>query len=417
MRMRVFRDVYAWVRSLRGLGAAVTAVSLMHFVPASAGETLTYKYDTLGRLIKVSRSGTVNNGATECYTYDKADNRSLVSVATATDCAVPSFTISNASVTEGGNLVFTITKRGSASGTTSVDYATASGTAISGTDFTAKSGTASFLISDGSKTVSVPTINDTAIENDETVLFNLSNASGGAIITTAQGTGTIKDDDAAVACTGIRFHVDDAPSAVNEGGTLSFRVWKEGTTANTCGVTYQTQDQTAHAGTNYVAQGPAVLTFAGATTQQTLSVTTVRDNVVTSNLTMAIALSNATNGATIGDWQSYGTIQNIDTAGGGTNLPPVTTADSVQVGCNVTTTANLVANDTDPEGNTPLTLTAVVVENGEAAASVASSTSVSVTGAPANETASATYTVKDSLGASATGTLTIKTVGGPSICM
>lgn len=47
-------------------------------VPASASEVVTYVYDAHGRLVKVQRSGTVNNGVTTDYQYDKADNRTRV---------------------------------------------------------------------------------------------------------------------------------------------------------------------------------------------------------------------------------------------------------------------------------------------------------------------------------------------------
>jgi hypothetical protein len=42
---------------------------------AAATETITCAYDARGRLIKVERSGTVNNGVTTDYTHDNADNR------------------------------------------------------------------------------------------------------------------------------------------------------------------------------------------------------------------------------------------------------------------------------------------------------------------------------------------------------
>lgn len=45
---------------------------------ASATETITYQYDAKGRLIKVIRTGTINNGVVTEYTHDKADNRSQV---------------------------------------------------------------------------------------------------------------------------------------------------------------------------------------------------------------------------------------------------------------------------------------------------------------------------------------------------
>lgn len=48
--------------------------------PAYAAETITYTYDALGRLVQVTRSGTVNNGASATYGYDPANNRTNVTV-------------------------------------------------------------------------------------------------------------------------------------------------------------------------------------------------------------------------------------------------------------------------------------------------------------------------------------------------
>ena len=47
---------------------------------AAATETITYTYDAKGRLVKVVRTGTVNNNVTIEYTHDKADNRTRVKV-------------------------------------------------------------------------------------------------------------------------------------------------------------------------------------------------------------------------------------------------------------------------------------------------------------------------------------------------
>lgn len=43
--------------------------------PAAASETIVYTYDAKGRLIKVERSGTVNNGVKYEYAHDKSNNR------------------------------------------------------------------------------------------------------------------------------------------------------------------------------------------------------------------------------------------------------------------------------------------------------------------------------------------------------
>ncbi len=48
--------------------------------PALATETITYTYDAKGRLVKVVRTGTVNNNVTAEYTHDKADNRTRLKV-------------------------------------------------------------------------------------------------------------------------------------------------------------------------------------------------------------------------------------------------------------------------------------------------------------------------------------------------
>jgi len=55
---------------------------------ASASETISYTYDALGRVVKVTRTGTAhannNNAVQTCYNYDKADNRTNVKVTTGT---------------------------------------------------------------------------------------------------------------------------------------------------------------------------------------------------------------------------------------------------------------------------------------------------------------------------------------------
>jgi hypothetical protein len=49
-------------------------------IAAWATETITYTYDARGRLVKVVRTGTVNNNVSANYSYDKADNRTNVNI-------------------------------------------------------------------------------------------------------------------------------------------------------------------------------------------------------------------------------------------------------------------------------------------------------------------------------------------------
>lgn len=91
------------------------------------------------------------------------------------------------------------------------------------------------------------------------------------------------------------------------------------------------------------------------------------------------------------------------------NSGPSTTDDTVSGQCGRLGYKNVVANDSDPEGDTPITLTGISYVSGGASASVYSSTSVQVTFGPEWDVSYFTYTVQDSLGNSSTGQLTVST--------
>ena len=65
-------------RTFRALAAG--ACLALTAIAAYATETITYIYDARGRLVKVVRTGTVNNNVSAEYKYDKADNRTNVNV-------------------------------------------------------------------------------------------------------------------------------------------------------------------------------------------------------------------------------------------------------------------------------------------------------------------------------------------------
>ena len=61
------------------LATAALALGCFVFsVSAAAAETTKYTYDAKGRLVKVERSGTVNNNVKTDYEHDRADNRKRV---------------------------------------------------------------------------------------------------------------------------------------------------------------------------------------------------------------------------------------------------------------------------------------------------------------------------------------------------
>ncbi|MBK6980997.1 MAG: hypothetical protein IPH30_05540 [Betaproteobacteria bacterium] len=77
-----------------------------------------------------------------------------------------------------GSMVFTVSRTGSTSGAISVNYATGSGSALAGSDFTATSGTLNWANGDGAnKTITVPITNDGLTEESETFAVTLSGPS------------------------------------------------------------------------------------------------------------------------------------------------------------------------------------------------------------------------------------------------
>ena len=108
----------------------------------------------------------------------------------------PSLSVADARAEEGtdDSIDFTVTLSRAASGTVTVDYATASGTATSGEDFTAASSTLTFAAGVTTQIVSVALINDAVNEGEETLTLTLSNPQG-AWIEDGEAIGTIENTD------------------------------------------------------------------------------------------------------------------------------------------------------------------------------------------------------------------------------
>ncbi len=115
------------------------------------------------------------------------------------DDAQPTIAINDVAVTEGNaatvNASFTVSLSAVSGVTTTVQYATANGTASAGSDYVAVPlTTLTFSPGEQTKTVTVLVNGDTTVEPDETFFVNLSNPTN-ATIADNQGQGTITNDD------------------------------------------------------------------------------------------------------------------------------------------------------------------------------------------------------------------------------
>ena len=235
------------------------------------------------------------------------------------DDPAPTLSLDSPSVTEGDSgsttLTFTATLSAASSRHVTVAWAdAATGTATSGTDYTAiTGGTLIFAAGTTSRTFTVAVTGDTLDEANETVVVSLSNPTNAAISsTTGTGTGTITDDDAATATLSI-----NSPSVAegNSGSTnLTFTVTLSAASGQSVTVAYADAGTgTATSGTDYTAITGGTLTFTAGTTSQTFNVAVTGDTLIESNETVVVTLSspmNATVSATAGT--GTGTITNDD---------------------------------------------------------------------------------------------------------
>jgi hypothetical protein len=108
------------------------------------------------------------------------------------------FTLSSFNVNEAeGNAIINVTRSGGVSGTVMVDYATGGGTASPGSDYMPVSGTLTFNHGQaGSKSFTVPLLNDDKPEGPKTVSLSLKNPKGGVALGNPNtAILTILDDD------------------------------------------------------------------------------------------------------------------------------------------------------------------------------------------------------------------------------
>lgn len=249
---------------------------------------------------------------------------------TATLLDLPTLRIDDQTVNEAtGTATFTVTLSSPADTAVTVRYTSADGTATSGSDYGAVSGTLTFAPGELSKTISVPITDDVVYEGPETFTIQLSEPSANALIADPLGQGTILDDGTGTVPPGVT-PTDDRPRAsiddvvVNEAaGTATFTVTLAGTATTPITLGFATSDGTAKAGLDYTAT-TGNLTFAPGQTSRTITVPILNDMVYEGSETFNVTLSSTGSNVVLADPQGLGTIRDD---GGGTVPPGVTPDD------------------------------------------------------------------------------------------
>lgn len=193
-----------------------------------------------------------------------------------------------------GSIAVSVTRTGGREGSATVNYATSNGTATAGSDYTSTSGTLTFGAGELVKTFSIPILNDSTIEANETIQVTLSAATGNSTLgTLASGTVTIEDND-----TITPVALSPATPGVTEAATsLTFTV------SRTAGGSTGTIDWSTTAGTATAADFQAAsgtLSFATGDLSKTFSVQILDDAIPEEAESFTVTIQSPTGGLSLG---------------------------------------------------------------------------------------------------------------------
>jgi hypothetical protein len=211
----------------------------------------------------------------------------------------PLISISNVAQVEGPSgttpFNFTVSLSAAYDQPVTVNYATADGSAIAGTDYTAAAGSLVFAPGETSKTIPVLVNNNPAAGPDKSFFVNVTTPNGYAAITNGVAVGTILDREP-------RISVGDTYN--NYATSFTFTVSLSAAYDHEVTVNFTTIDGTAIAGVDYVATS-GTLTFAAGVTTQSITVD-VLDQTSIYDKYFAVQLSGASFNALLANEFAYG---------------------------------------------------------------------------------------------------------------
>ncbi|MFM1768765.1 MAG: hypothetical protein RJA22_1294 [Verrucomicrobiota bacterium] len=192
-----------------------------------------------------------------------------------------------------GSLRVPVARTGRTNGVAAVDFNTSDGTATAGQDYVFTSQRLVFADGETLQFVTVPILNDTVGEGDETVTLNLVNPTNGTSLgVPSTGFFTIVDDEDTLRFESASYSVPE--SATNVVVTVRRSDYAVGTVSVQCVVV----PGTATAGSDYTNVSQQ-LTFGANEFSKTITVPIVSDQLLEGDETFTLLLTNATGGTTL----------------------------------------------------------------------------------------------------------------------
>ena len=203
--------------------------------------------------------------------------------------AMQDATVSVSEAVDGGNLVLTVVRSGNTAVEASALWSIVPGTATPDADHGNVGGTVTFLADQTTATITIPILQDTDEEADETFTVQLGGLTGGAVLgATATTVVTIQDDDTVTGPGEFAFQ-NAAYSFVEGVGTVTVTVVRTGGSAGAVTIPFTVTPGTA-TNADYTIGTTSPLTFAAGDTSETISITIVGDAAAEAAEQFTIAL-------------------------------------------------------------------------------------------------------------------------------
>ena len=276
----------------RGASQAKITIPTLTDNEAESQETISVALDRASTPI-----GTVEVDTTPATVTIAESGTAIVSVAPAP-----------APAREGAPAAFVVIVSGAVRSNVTVSWKSADGTAVAGTDYTAVTGGTLAFGATRRQTIRVATLQDDLNEDDETfaVILTAVSPSAGASLGRASATGTITDDDELPELTVI------GGDALEDAGSLAFRVRLAPASGRLVTVLYRTVDDTAAAGQDYLWTDGTLRFTPGGPLEQTIVIPITDDgDDEADEESFKVRLHSPVN-ATLRDAEATGTITDND---------------------------------------------------------------------------------------------------------
>jgi hypothetical protein len=249
-----------------------------------------------------------NSAATAASTPDSTATPSTVEDHQYRHCAAQSQANSNVALCAStysasqasGSVSLTVVRGATATAAVSVNYATANGTAVSGTDYTAAHGTLTWAENDSTpRTISVPINNASPFSGTKTFQLGLSDPSTGTAIG-SPGAATVSIAGMATATEGSLQLGAATYSVAQSVGSLTVSVNRSGGASGAISVGYATSNGSAVAGTDFTAASGTLSWADGDASAKTFAVPISNAAPFADSKSFSVALTNAGSGASVG---------------------------------------------------------------------------------------------------------------------